>query len=47
MYEIYNRRTQQVIGKPYSCVKRARRRVDTLDNAYGAYAHTVRMIEVK
>ena len=45
MYIIIFRPTGQQIGKPYSCLSRARRRADKLDNAYGAYVHTVRKVE--
>lgn len=43
-YQIYNYRTKTNVGKPYTCVKRARRRCDVLDMKYGAYSY--RVIEI-
>lgn len=42
MYIVYDRHTGRVMGKPYTSLSRARRRVDALDNAYGAYRYGVR-----
>ncbi len=44
MFEIYFRKTGKVVGKPYKCMKRARMRVDALDNAYGCYAYGIRQV---
>lgn len=45
-YDIVDRHTGQVISaSPYSNAKRARARVDKLDNIYGAYRYYARPIE--
>ena len=38
-YQIVDRHTGLKVGKPYSCRKRARSRVDRLDNEYGGYRY--------
>lgn len=43
MYQVIELKTGFVIGT-YSTRKRARNKADKLDNAYGAYAYTVRSI---
>lgn len=45
MLEIIDRQTGYRVGKPYNDRIRARRRVDRLDNEYGAYRYYVRAIE--
>lgn len=45
-YVIIDRHTMQQVGKPYTDRKRARARVDKLDNAYGAYRYSVRTVYV-
>lgn len=40
-YQIMDRHTSQPVGKPYGSRTRANRRVDVLDNAYGAYRYYV------
>lgn len=48
-YEVYDRHTGNTIpGRgPYNSKNRARRAVDQLDNAYGAYKHGYRPVPVK
>lgn len=41
-YEVIDRHTGQRVGKPYATRVAASRRVDKLDNAYGAYRYAVR-----
>jgi len=43
-YQIYNFRTKENIGKPYTCVKKARRRCDKLDLLYGAISYRINTI---
>jgi hypothetical protein len=40
-YIVIDRHTQKAVGKPYKSKARARTRVDTLDNAYGAYRYAI------
>lgn len=42
MYVIIDRHTGLQVGKTYQSRARASRRVDALDNAYGAYRYVVR-----
>lgn len=44
MYEIVDKKTGLVVGKPYSSRQRARTRADKLDNEYGAYRYYVRSV---
>lgn len=46
-YAVIDRQTGQQVGKPYTSKNRARGRVDKLDNEYGAYRYTIRVIEEK
>jgi len=41
MFRVYDRHSKAYVGKPYKSLTRARSRVDTLDNAYGAYRYSV------
>lgn len=43
-YIVIDRHTGQQVGKPHATRARASRRVDALDNAYGAYRYSVRAI---
>lgn len=43
-YVVIDRQTGQQVGKQYNSRVRASRRVDALDNAYGAYRYYVRSI---
>ena len=40
-YRIKDRQTGNMVGGLYVTQRRARRRVDRLDNAYGAYRYSV------
>ena len=40
MFQVINQRTKQVVGNRKTR-KAARRLVDKLDNAYGAYVHSI------
>ncbi|KVU10686.1 hypothetical protein WK62_05325 [Burkholderia ubonensis] len=44
LYEVIDRHTGQRVGKPYATRIAASRRVDKLDNAYGAYRYYTRPI---
>ena len=44
-YQVIFKNDKSIIGT-YSTRKRASNKVNKLDNAYGAYAYTVRAIEV-
>lgn len=44
LWEIIDGQTGQRVGKPYKNKSRARRRVDRLDNEYGAYRYQARPI---
>lgn len=44
MWQVIDRQTGLSVGKPYASKARARSRVDTLDNAYGAYRYSVRLL---
>lgn len=44
MYIIIDRQTGLQVGKAYQSRVAASRRVDVLDNAYGAYRYAVRCI---
>jgi hypothetical protein len=46
MFIVIDRHTGQQVGKPYSTRAGARRAVDRLDNAYGAYRYTAKLLEV-
>ena len=39
MYNIIDRHTGMIIGKPVKSLRAALRKVDRLDNAYGAYRY--------
>lgn len=41
----YHNPTKEKIGKPYSCIKRARTRCNKLDLEYGDFAHQIFEIE--
>jgi RNA polymerase sigma factor (sigma-70 family) len=43
-YEVYDRQTGKVVGKPYSSLSRASRAVDRLDNKYGGYRYGKRPV---
>lgn len=43
MYQVYDSKTQQPVGKPYLTIKAARRRRDKLDLKYGAIRYSVRL----
>lgn len=45
-YIIWDRIESRPVGKPYSNVRRARARVDTLDNQYGAYRYSVKALNL-
>lgn len=40
-YKVIDRHNGKQVGKDYACRIKASRRVDKLDNAYGAYRYTV------
>lgn len=40
-WQVWDNKDKRPVGKPYNDKKRARRRVDKLDNDYGAYRYTV------
>lgn len=40
-YLVIDTKTQQPVGKPYHCVRRARARRDALDMQYGAVRYRV------
>ncbi|HET9285710.1 MAG TPA: hypothetical protein VFR24_27475 [Candidatus Angelobacter sp.] len=44
-FEVYDPKTNQVMGKPYINAPMARSRVDKLDNQYGAYRYRTRQIK--
>lgn len=44
LYVIIDRQTGLQVGQPYKSRSRASRRVDKLDNAYGAYRYYVKPI---
>lgn len=44
-YQIYNIRSGDLVGQPYTCKKRARRKCDKLDNIYGAYVYSFREVK--
>lgn len=46
MWVVIDRHTKQQVGKPYTTAQGARRAVDRLDNAYGAYRYTAKSQEV-
>jgi hypothetical protein len=43
-FEVYDPKTNKVVGGPYASRSRARARADKLDNAYGAYRYRVRRV---
>ena len=43
-YVVIDRHTGQQVGHSYATRARASRRVDQLDNAYGAYRYSVRTV---
>jgi hypothetical protein len=43
---VIDRHTGLQVGKPYTSLSRARARVDKLDNAYGAYRYSVKMLPI-
>lgn len=43
-YVVIDRQTGEQVGKLYTSKNRARSRVDALDNAYGGYRYTVKII---
>lgn len=45
MYEVYDRKTNQVVGGPYKTKQRARQAVDKKDLEYGAYRYAYRPIK--
>ena len=44
-FEVYDKRTGQAVGQPYSNSGRARGRVDKLDNQYGGYKYGTRPVQ--
>jgi hypothetical protein len=42
IYQIYNARTNMLVGNPFKCAKRARNKAEKLDLEYGAYAYKVK-----
>lgn len=44
MYEVINYRQGNKVVGTYKTMKAARRAVDRLDNAYGAYSHRARKV---
>lgn len=44
MYEIIDRHTGERIGGTYQSRSRAQLRADKLDNEYGAYRYSVRLV---
>lgn len=40
-YVIIDKKTKRAVSGEYQCKRRARRRVDKLDNAYGCYQYRV------
>jgi hypothetical protein len=46
MYIIIDRKTGCQVGGPYKSRSRASNRVDKLDNAYGGYRYTIKLIPV-
>ena len=43
-YYIWDRLECRIVGKTYRDLKSIRRRVDALDNHYGAYRYSVRQL---
>lgn len=46
-FEIIDKQTGSRVGQPYGTRARANRRVDQLDNAYGAYRYYVQPIPLE
>jgi hypothetical protein len=46
MFEVYDRITGKVMAT-YADRKKARAKVDRLDNAYGAYRYSFRTLEIR
>lgn len=46
-WRIWDTKEKQFVGQPYKNKKRARTRMDNLDNEYGAYRYQVREVEKK
>ena len=44
-FQIFDKHTGLNVGKPYKNEKRARARMDKLDNEYGGYRYAVRRIK--
>ena len=44
-YQIFDRKYNKPVGKPYSSKERCRTRRDKLDNAYGAYHYYIKEVE--
>ena len=44
-YQVYDRHTGLSVGKPLATRVAASRKVDRLDNAYGAYRYGVKAVE--
>ena len=45
MYIVIDRHTGQQVGKPLQSLKAASRKVDRLDNVYGAYRYYYRKVQ--
>jgi hypothetical protein len=46
-YIVIDRQTGKQVGKPYASRSRAANRVDKLDNAYGAYRYSVKLLSAQ
>lgn len=46
-YQVWDCHANKQVGENYTNLHRASRRVDVLDNAYGAYRYTVRPVMVR
>lgn len=45
-YQVYDRHTGYPVGRPLNTRAAANRKVDRLDNAYGAYRYYVQIVGV-
>lgn len=44
-YQVYDRQTGKLMGKPVSSLSQARKKVDRLDNEYGGYRYGYKRVE--
>lgn len=45
MYQVYDRQTGKLMGKPVASLSAANRKIDRLDNAYGSYRYGYKCVE--